>query len=280
MRSFLLLVFILPNIGLAQIDQNEWITLFNGTDLDGWDIKFAGYELNDNLNNTVRVEDGVLRIVYEDYESFENQFGHIFYQTPYSHYRLQLEYRFIGDQPPNGPAWAFRNNGVMIHSQSAQSMLRDQDFPISLEAQLLGGNGTDDRSTGNLCTPGTHVQIDGELITEHCINSSSKTYHGDQWVNLEIVALSDSLIYQIIEKDTVFTFSKPIIGGGVVSNYDQSVKVDGKALTEGYIALQAESHPTEFRNIRLLNLKGCKDQKATNFKDYVVKHDQSECIYD
>ncbi len=137
----------------------EWIPLFNGHDLTGWTVKIAGSEVGEDPWNTFRVEDGLLTVGYENYEDFDSRFGHLFYHEPFSHYLLRVEYRFVGTQLHDAPEWAFKNSGVMFHSQSAQSMLVDQTFPISLEAQFLGGDGVDERPTANLCTPGTHADI-------------------------------------------------------------------------------------------------------------------------
>jgi len=223
-------------------EKENWVSIFNGKDLEGWDIKISGYELNDNFGNTFRVEDGVLKVSYDEYEEFGNRFGHIFYNQPFSHYKLRLEYRFTGNQVPGGAGWALRNNGVMFHSQSAESMELDQNFPVSVEAQLLGGLGEGERTTGNVCTPGTNIEVDGVRIMAHCINSRSATYHGDQWVKFEMVVFGDSLVHHIVEGDTVFTYGK------------LRLEESGLPLGEGHIALQAESHPTEFRNIEVLDL--------------------------
>lgn len=260
-------------------DQKEWIQLFNGEDLTGWKVKIRGHELNDNYEDTFEVDDGVMTVDYSGYEDFDEKFGHIFYQTPYNYYRLRIEYRFLGEQAPNGPGWAYRNSGVMIHGQSAESMGLDQDFPISVEVQFLGGSGTGERSTANLCTPGTNVEMNGKLETSHCLNSSSKTYHGDDWVTVEVLALGDSLIQHIMEDQVVMEYQKPQIGGGNVSGHDPTVKMDGKALTGGTISLQSESHPIEFRKVELLNLEGCTDPEASNYKSYYVKSDNSSCVY-
>ena len=260
-------------------DQKEWIQLFNGKDLKDWDIKIAGYELNDNFGNTFRVENGVLKVAYDKYDKFDNRFGHIFYRRKFSYYIIAVEYRFLGDQTPGGPSWATRNSGIMVHSQSAKSMLKAQDFPICIEVQLLGGLGSGPRTTANLCTPGTHVEMNGKLHTQHCTNSSSKTYDGDQWVRVEAMVLGESQIKHIIDGQTVLSYEKPQIGGEVVNNYDVNVKKDGTILSEGYIALQAESHPIEFRKVELLNLVGCMDSKASNYKSYYVKADNSTCKY-
>src|SRR5262245_9996819 len=260
-------------------DEKEWIQLFNGKDLKDWDIKIAGYDLNDNFGNTFRVENGVLKVAYDKYDKFDNRFGHIFYRRKFSYYIIAVEYRFLGDQTPGGPSWATRNSGIMVHSQSAKSMLKAQDFPICIEVQLLGGLGSGPRTTANLCTPGTHVEMNGKLHTQHCTNSSSKTYDGDQWVRVEAMVLGDSQIKHIIDGQTVLSYEKPQIGGEVVNNYDVNVKKDGTILSEGYIALQAESHPIEFRKVELLNLVGCMDSKASNYKSYYVKADNSTCKY-
>ncbi|MGQ9731753.1 MAG: 3-keto-disaccharide hydrolase [Candidatus Zipacnadales bacterium] len=232
-----------------------WISLFNGKNLEGWSPKIAGYELGENFANTFRVENGVLQISYEGYKDFGNRFGHLFYKEPFSHYRLRVEYRFIGEQCPGGPPWAFRNSGVMLHSPPPESMRRDQSFPISVEVQLLGGNGRDERSTGNVCTPGTHIVMGGKLITQHCISSLSKTYHGDQWVTIEIEVHGGGTIKHIIDGETVLEYEQPQLDD---SDPDAKRLLDErggeKLLTGGYISLQSESHPIEFRRVELLPL--------------------------
>jgi len=206
----------------------------------------------------------MLKVRYDGYTDFDFQYGHIHYNTPYSAYLLRVEYRFTGEQAPGGEGWAWRNSGAMLHGQDPQTMLKDQDFPISIEGQLLGGDGTNERTTSNLCTPGTNVlmKVDGELFTPHCTNSSSKTYHGDQWVTAEFLVLADSVVHHILEGDTVLTYYKPQIGGGSVSNYDPAVKEDGKLLSSGYISLQSESHPIDFRKVELLDLEPYMQDKA------------------
>ncbi len=238
----------------ADKKNEEWVQLFNGKNLEGWHVKITGYDLDDNFGNTFRVEDGVMKISYDAYEKFEGKFGHIFYKDKFSHYRLRMEYRFTGEQTPGGPGWAFRNSGVMFHSQSPQSMKKDQDFPVSIEAQFLGGDGQNERPTANVCSPGTHIVMNGELITRHCTSSSSKTYHGDQWVMVEIEVRGDSLINHIIDGQVVLSYEKPQL-----DEEDPEAQVlikDGdKMLREGYIALQAESHPLEFRKVEILVLE-------------------------
>jgi hypothetical protein len=259
--------------------KEEWIQLFNGQNLDGWLPKLAGHELNDNYGNTFRVEAGLLKAEYDQYETFGNRFGHLFYKDKFSHYRIAVEHRFVGEQATEAPDWAIRNSGVMLHCQSPQSMLKDQDFPISIEAQLLADAGTGERPTANLCTPGTNVEIDGELITQHCVNSSSKTYGPEEWVRVEIEVLGSDSVRHIIDGKVVMEYQKPQIGGGNVAGHDESLMQDGLILAEGYISLQGESHPVQFRKVELLNLAGCLDSNASNYKSYYVKGDDSLCEY-
>ena len=260
-------------------DKEEWITLFNGQDLNDWRIKISGHGLNDNYANTFGVEDGVLKVSYDGYDSLRGQFGHIFYKIPYAYYRLKVTYRFTGDQLAGGADWAYRNSGIMFHAQNPKTMYVDQDFPVSLEYQFLGGDGEHDRSTANLCTPGTNVIMNGELITNHCISSTSKTYHGDQWVEAELLVLGDSLIQHYMDGEVVIQYTQPTWGGGNVSNFGAGAFPEGTPLSEGYIALQSESHPVEFKNVELLDLEGCMDPNSKNYKSYFVKSDESQCIY-
>jgi len=233
----------------------HWKQLFNGKDLDGWKPKITGYALNENFGNTFTVSDGVMKVNYNAYSSFDGKFGHIFYKNKYSYYLFAVEYRFTGEQCKNGPGWAYRNSGVMIHCQPPETMLQKQDFPISIEVQLLGGNGKEERTTANLCTPGTNVVMNGKLFTNHCISSTSKTYHGDQWVRVEILVLGDSIVKHIVDKKVVLEYEKPQIGNGNVDNFDPAVKKDGMLLKEGYISLQSESHPIEFRKVEIIDLQ-------------------------
>ena len=235
--------------------EENWIQLFNGEDLDDWQIKFKGHELGVNYNNTFRVEDGLLRVRYDDWEEFGNVFGHIFYKGEFSHYRLRVEYRFVDDQVNKGPGWAYRNNGIMIHGQSAESMELDQDFPVSIEVQLLGGSGEGERSTMNLCTPGTNVVMDGALVERHCTPSSSDTYHGDQWVSVEVEVHGGEVIRHFAEGEEVMSYEKPQLDPGE-PYYEKLLPEDGnKIISRGTISLQAESHPTDFRKIELLVLE-------------------------
>ena len=222
----------------ANDHNGKWIQLFNGKDLSDWTVKIRGHEVGINHHDTFAVQDGVIRVSYDKYDTFDETFGHLFYKVPFSHYLFRAEYRFLGEQANGGPGWAFRNSGVMIHGQTPETMTKDQDFPNSIEVQLLGGKGEGKRTTGNLCTPGTDVIMDGKLLKRHCLSSNSKTFHGDQWVTLEIEVMGSKSIKHIINGETVMEYTNPQLD-------------DGTLLEGGTISLQSESHPVEFRKVEL-----------------------------
>lgn len=241
-------------MGQQEGSEGKWVALFNGKDLEGWTPKIKGYPLGENYADTFRVEDGVIKVGYDGYPKFDGKFGHLFYKDKFSHYKLRIEYRFVGEQAAGGPSWAIRNSGVMIHGQSPESMGQDQDFPVSIEVQFLGGNGKDPRPTANLCTPGTHVVIDGKLVKQHCTNSKSKTYHGDRWVTMEVEVHGNKLIRHRVDGETVLEYEQPQLDEG---DPDARKLIAGGQvqLHEGSISLQAESHPVEFRKVELMRLE-------------------------
>ncbi|MDH4088817.1 MAG: DUF1080 domain-containing protein [Cyclobacteriaceae bacterium] len=235
--------------------ENYWIQLFNGRDLDDWIVKVNHHDPGVNFGNTFRVEDGTIKVRYDQYGDFNEQFSHLYYKTPFSHYHLRFEYHFTGELQKGAPDYTLLNSGVMFHAEDPSLMLKDQNWPISVEMQLLAGLGDGNpRPTGNMCSPGTEIVYQGKIYDGHCLNSTSKTYDMDAWVKGELIVLGDSLITHIIEGDTVLQYSKPTMGGGVVSGFDSARWEPGKPLTSGYIALQSEGQPVDFRNIELRNL--------------------------
>ncbi len=239
----------------ATARDEKWIPLFNGKDLEGWTPKIVGHAAGEDPMRTFRVADGVIQVRYDGYEKFDEKFGHLFYKTPFRRYRLRIEYRFVGQQCPGGPGWALRNSGVMIHGQSPESMRKDQDFPVSIEVQFLGGGTTGERHTGNLCTPGTNVVMDGKLITQHCTESSSKTYRDNEWVTLEVEALGAGKVTHKVNGETVLTYEQSQLDPNDNDARGLITKQNGeKLLTGGTISLQSESHPIEFRTVEILPL--------------------------
>jgi hypothetical protein len=229
----------------------EWVNLLEKNNLDDWIVKIKGYPAGDNYKNTFRVNNGILSVNYSEYnDTFNNTFGHIYYKKPFSNYKLRLDYRFLEDQIADGEDWGYKNSGVMLHCEDPKNIVLDQGFPVSIEAQFLGGNGVDDRPTGNVCTPGMHININDKLVTEHCIPSTAKTFHDDQWVHVEIEVYNDSIIKHFINGEKVMEYTKPIYGGEYSTSLSEARA--GEPVKSGYISLQSESHPIEFKNIEIL----------------------------
>lgn len=232
-----------------------WQSLFDGNDLDGWTPKIRGYPAGADPLHTFRVRDGVIAVDYSDYGgAFKDRFGHLFHEIPHSDYRLRVTYRFLGEQLPDGPGWAWRNSGLMLHGQSAASMSLDQEFPVSIEVQLLGGDGTNPRANANLCTPGTNVVMQGELVRRHCTDSSSATYPGEGWVTVEVEVRGSEVIRHYLDGVEVLSYQQPQLDEND-AEARLLIPADGSLLLErGTLSLQSESHPIEFRSVELLPL--------------------------
>jgi len=288
MKSFLnIVIYLSLAVVLSQcasvkvnLDKDEWEDLFNGKDIKDWTTKIHHYEVGINHGDTFRVEDEIIKVRYDQYEGdFNDRYGHLYYDKPYSYFHLSMEYRFVGELHPGAPSFTVKNSGIMFHSQDPQTMPKEQNWPISVEMQFLAGLEKDKpRPTGNMCSPGTDVVYQGKIDPRHCINSTSETYFGKQWVKAELIVLGDSLVTHIINGKEVLQYIKPQIGGGVVDRYDPEIKKDGKLLTSGFIALQSEGQPIDFRKIKIKNLKGCMDPKAVNYSKHFIKSDQASCL--
>ncbi len=233
----------------------KWVSVFNGKNLDGWTVKVGGSPAGVNYKNTFVAEDGMLRVKYDEYETFSTEYGHIFYNKKLSHYRLRLEYRFNGSKVPGSMDFTYLNSGVMFHSQSAESMAVDQGFPVSIEAQFLACDdvATCDRTTMNIASPGTDVILsDGSTRTNHMTWTASPAHHMDEWVQVEIEVHGDQSVIHKINGEIVLSYKGGKIGGHLLP--EGYPLAEGTVLKDGYIALQGESHPVDFRNIELMIL--------------------------
>ena len=231
-----------------------WLVLFNGQNLDGWIPKIRHHAAGVNYGETFRIVDGLLTVAYDPaaYPAYEERFGHLFYEQSFSHYRLRAEYRFIGQQVAGGPGWAIRNSGLMLHGQTPESMTEDQDFPASIEAQLLGGDETNPRTTMNLCTPGTNVVMAGKLYTPHCISSKSRTFHGEQWVVAEAEVRGNEFIRHFVNGEEVLYYEQAQLDERDANARRLLAAGHPKMISSGTISLQSESHPIQFRKVELL----------------------------
>ncbi|QEH77146.1 DUF1080 domain-containing protein [Sphingomonas sp. C8-2] len=248
----------LAALGNAAPEASGWRPLFNGHDLDGWVAKINHHPLGDNAHGTFVASDGVLHVRYDGYRSFFDEFAHLIYRQPFSSYRLRFDYRFVGVDTPGGPPWSKRNSGVMIYGQAPETIGRDQPFPISIEIQLLNGEGADQRTTGNICTPGTNVAVGGQRVTSHCVLSVSRPYAGEGWVHVEIEVRSGGPTIVEVDGVEVIRFDKPELDPTDLTAMPLYLAGGARSvgLTSGYISLQGEGHPIDFRRIEILELAG------------------------
>jgi len=231
--------------------EEGWISLFNGKDLDGWTIKIAKHPIGENYADTFRVEDGVIKVAYDKYGKFDEQFGHLYSNLPYSRYILRLEYKFVGQPVPDSPAWAKFNSGVMIHSQSPLTMTVPQLWPASMEVQFLCNGTSAGRQTGNVCTPGTNLEINGKLLTDHIIEASGKLSPLDEWVAVEVEVHGNDEVIHRINGVEVLRYQHPQLDPREDSAKRLFALGAPLQLSSGHLALQAESQPVWFRNIRI-----------------------------
>ena len=251
----LLCLLFISSQSLSAPKREKWIKLFKGKNIKNWTVKIHHHEVGENFGNTFRVEEGIIKVRYDQYDKFNERYGHLFYNTPYSYYKLKIDYRFTGIWRKDAPSYTERNSGIMFHSQDPKTILKEQDWPISVEMQFLGmlADGKP-RPTGNMCSPGTDVVYKGRVDPRHCINSSSKTYDGDQWIHAELIVRGDSLVTHIINGENVLEYTNPQIGGGVANRFNPALKIDGQRLKSGFIALQSEGQEIDFKNIELLDM--------------------------
>ncbi len=236
----------------SKIENGKWTTLFNGKDLDGWTMKIKGQPLGENFGNTFRVVDGILSIRYDAYgENFDARFGALYYKRKLSDFRLKIEYRFVGETAPGAPEWGYRDSGVQFLGQAPETIKIDQPFPVCLEYNLHGGNGTDDRPNGEICANGMFVEIDGAKNTSYCtLPSVKRTFHGDQWVTLEI-DVNQGQITHFVNGEEIMHYANPTYNPE--NELAKSLMVNGDTtVNDGYISLQSNSHPIDFRNIELM----------------------------
>jgi hypothetical protein len=239
--------------------EGHWISIFNGKNLDGWTVKIATHDVNDNYGDTFRVENGLLKVSYDHYDRFGRQFGSLFYNTKLSHYWIRAEYRFVGEQAPGAPSWAYKDSGIQLHSQAPQTMSKDQEFPVSVEFNLIGGRWLK-RPTGDVCRNGTTVTMSGAALTSQCSKTSAITIRGSDWVTVAAEVNGSRHVRQIVNGTLVAEYGDIELDGSD-SNARRLLDAGAsKSLSAGYISLQSNSHPIEFRKIEILPLDGADSQ--------------------
>jgi hypothetical protein len=237
---------------LVGAPSGKWISLFNGKDLGDWTVKIAGHELNDNYRNTFRVEDGLLKVSYQQYDKFGDRFGSLFYKRRFSHYWIRAEYRFVGSLAPGAPRWAYKNSGIQLHSQAPETMRQEQQWPVSVEFDIVGGRFIGSRPTGDVCRNGTHVSIGGVPLEEQCSKVGDVTIRDEEWTTALAEVDGGTRARQIVNGALAVEYTDLTLDDGNADAHRLMSSGADKALTSGYISLQSNGYPIEFRRIEVL----------------------------
>lgn len=247
----LFLPLVLQSYQLKKNMPGTWVSLFNGKNLDNWKPKIAGHELGDNFGSTFRVENGLLSTRYDQYDSFNNRFGALYYDKKFSNYRLRVEYRFVGKLTPGAPSWGFQDGGIQYHCQPPQSIGLNQPFPVCLEYNLKGADGKGERPTGEICASGMYVEINGKRNSSYCTEPTVKrTFDGSAWVVAEI-EIRNGRITHYVNGESILQFSNPRFDSAHAEGRKFIAAGDG-IVKDGYISLQSNSHPMDFRKIEIM----------------------------
>ena len=239
---------------LVTAPEGQWISLFNGKNLDGWSVKIAGHAFNDNYGNTFRVEDGLLKASYDQYGKFGRQFGSIFYNKKLSHYWFRAEYRFVGKQASGAPSWAYQNSGIQFHSQAPESMGLTQEFPVCVEFDMVGAGFLGRHPTGDVCQTGTRVKIGGAVLLDKCSKLSQVAIPGEEWVTILAEVQGATRVRQIVNGALVVEYTDLTLDEKDAEASRLLKSGSDKQLASGYISIQANGHPIEFRRIEILPL--------------------------
>jgi Domain of Unknown Function (DUF1080) len=237
---------------LVPAPSGNWISLFNGKNLDGWTAKIAGEEFNDNYRDTFRVEDGLLKVSYRQYDKFSGRFGSLFYQRKFSRYWIRAEYRFVGSPAQGAPRWTYKNSGIQLHSQAPATMRKDQEWPVSVEFDIVGGRFMGSRPTGDVCQNGTRVLVGHAALKDQCSKVSDVTIRDDQWTTALAEVDGGTRVRHIVNGALVVEYTDLTLDDANEDARRLLSSGAGKALTSGYISIQSNGYPIEFRRIEVL----------------------------
>jgi hypothetical protein len=200
------------------------VSLFNGTDLSGWQADVPARDKDASLPASFVARDGLL-------VSLGKPEGHLVTTQAYRDYRLVVEYRF--------PEQA-GNCGVLVHSSKPRALYGM--FPQSIEVQMMSGNAGD-------------FWCIGENITVNDMEARRPRKPGQAWGGGEsdarrILNLTDDSEKPLGEWNTM-----------VIESRGRTLKVwvNGDLVNEGFdattdrgkIALQAEGTAVEFRKVEI-----------------------------
>jgi hypothetical protein len=228
------------------------VKIFNGQDLTGWVPLIKKSAFNVNYQNTFRADPAnqIIRVTYEDYPDtdFDGRYGMLYYDKYLTDYRVRLTYRFREPQAQNPSQWGKNNTGLMLFGIDPRDVMGDPDFPPAIEIQLLGTPSTGGTNNANLCQPGgmwvSKLFGENNGSGNGCkASKSGPAPTAGEWVTIEaeVLVSGETKIYQHPETITpVLSISGPMY--------------NNQPVLGGYMAIQSESQPVEFKDIELKEL--------------------------
>ena len=223
---------------------SDWVSLFNGRNLDGWYTYLPSKGRNNDPQGVFKVENGMLHILDIPDRGQRQEFGYLATTRSYGDYHLRFEYRW-GRKKFAPRADAKRDSGVVYHVQG-----RDRVWPKSVEYQILEGNTGDFWLIGGttLTTTVASPRADPKQYRE---GGASYTTRPRSYVRVERDRRRDSLTGWNTGEIIVRGDETIHIVNGEVVNRGSNIRSGGKPLTEGRILFQAEGAEVYYRNIEL-----------------------------
>lgn len=231
---------------LPATSTDGWVNLFNGKDLTGWVPLIHKSKVGENYMDTFRADsvNKVIRIAYDKYpnQSFDGRIGNLYYNKRLTNYRVRVTYRFIEPQAKNPVSWGRNNSALMIFAVDPYTITGDPQLPPMIELQLLGSPSAGGTTSPNYCDLG------GMSMQQHSArcgnNGSGKAPNpANQWttVEAEVHVTGVTKVFQLPDTtNPAQTMSGP--------------RYMNQAVTGGFVALQSESQPIEFKDILLKEL--------------------------
>jgi 3-keto-disaccharide hydrolase len=247
-----------------------WISLFNGTNLNGWYIVLRNSRSNDT-NHLVQVEKGVIHMYKDAPANSAQPSGYIVTEKEYSNYHLRLEYKW-GEKRFQPRLKTRRDAGIMYHVVG-----KDGVWPRSVECQIQ------ENDVGDIFTVNTRLTATVDPVTTNLVSVVTTNEAGVLHTNMVVRPVFDQsekgisfvqgigdgirrVIRNPMNEHEGWNTVEVIVHGdeavylvnGKMNNRASKIqeKVDGEwvPLRKGKIALQLEFAEVYYRNVEIQEL--------------------------
>lgn len=224
-----------------QADADGTRSLIPGPDLAGWHADVPAADADPDVSPSFLVRDGML-------VSMGKPEGHLLTDEIHANYRLDIEYRFVGEPG---------NCGVLVHASTSRALY--DMFPQSIEVQMFHEN------AGDFWCIQENITVD-DMADRRA--GEPETWGGSENDSRRILNLTDN------SENPVGDWNRMVI-----ECFENRVRVwvNGDLVNDGYnctarkgrIAVQAEGAPVEFRRFDYTPIRGL--TPAENQEDWVVE---------